>query len=55
MKQFHYALITAAFAALLLSACGSADTDTAGSSGDNSLVVLNYGKYLDSSAIKMFE
>ena len=32
MKQFHYALITAAFAALLLSACGSADTDTAGSS-----------------------
>lgn len=55
MKQFHYALITAAFAALLLSACGSADTDTAGSSGDNSLVVLNYGKYLDASAIKMFE
>lgn len=55
MKRFHYALITAAFAALLLSACGSADTDTAGSSGDNSLVVLNYGKYLDSSAIKMFE
>lgn len=55
MKRFHYALITAAFAALLLSACGSADTDTAGSSGDNSLVVLNYGKYLDASAIKMFE
>lgn len=55
MKRFHYALITAAFAALLLSACGSADTDTAGSSGDNFLVVLNYGKYLDSSAIKMFE
>ena len=55
MKQFHYALITAALAALLLSACGSADTDTAGSSGDNSLVVLNYGKYLDASAIKMFE
>ena len=55
MKRFHYALITAAFAALLLSACGSADTDTAGSSGDNSLVVLNYGKYLDTSAIKMFE
>ena len=55
MKQFHYALITAAFAALLLSACGNADTDTAGSSGDNSLVVLNYGKYLDASAIKMFE
>ena len=50
MKQFQYALITA-FAALLLSACGSADTDTA-SSGDNSLVVLNYGKYLDASAIK---
>ena len=37
MKRFHYALITAAFAALLLSACGSADTDTAGSSGDNFL------------------
>lgn len=55
MKRFHYALITAAFAALLLSACGSADTDTAGSSGDNSLIVLNYGKYLDASAIKMFE
>ena len=55
MKRFHYALITAAFAALLLSACGSADTDTAGSSGDNFLVVLNYGKYLDASAIKMFE
>lgn len=55
MKRFHYALITAAFAALLLSACGSADTDTAGSSGDNSLVVLNYGKYLDASAIKMFK
>ena len=55
MKRFHYALITAAFAALLLSACGSADTDTAGSSSDNSLVVLNYGKYLDASAIKMFE
>ena len=55
MKRFHYALITAASAALLLSACGSADTDTAGSSGDNSLVVLNYGKYLDASAIKMFE
>lgn len=55
MKRFHYALITAAFAALLFSACGSADTDTAGSSGDNSLVVLNYGKYLDASAIKMFE
>ena len=55
MKRFHYALITAAFAALLLSACGSADTDTAGSSGDNFLVVLNYGKYLDASALKMFE
>lgn len=55
MKRFHYALITAASAALLLSACGSTDTDTAGSSGDNSLVVLNYGKYLDASAIKMFE
>ena len=55
MKRFHYALITAASAALLLSACGSTDTDNAGSSGDNSLVVLNYGKYLDASAIKMFE
>lgn len=43
MKRFHYALITAAFAALLLSACGSADTDTAGQlPASNSLVVLNY-------------
>jgi len=38
-----------------LSACGNENTDTSNESSENTLTVLNYGKYLDDSVIKQFE
>ena len=35
---------------LFMAGCGNKDT-----TDDNSLVVLNYGKYMDSSVLKLFE
>lgn len=43
-----------ALAGTWLTGCG-ASTDSTSSADSNSLVVLNYGKYLDTSVIRMFE
>ena len=44
-----------AFVLSALSACGNENTGTSNESSENTLTVLNYGKYLDESVIKQFE
>lgn len=44
-----------ALAGTLLAGCNEASNDAAVNEDANSLVVLNYGKYLDTSVIQMFE
>lgn len=48
MKKRLLCLTTLLFAAISLSACGS-------SKSGETLTVLNYGKYFDPDALKMFE
>lgn len=43
------------FPLLLLGAFFAAGCGTKNTADDNSLVVLNYGKYMDSSVLKLFE
>lgn len=52
-KRISACLLLTGFC-LLLCSCGK-DADTSAAKKDNTLVVLNYGKYLDESAIKLFE
>lgn len=54
MKKFCAILLFILFVPLLLCAC-SKENASQETGDDNTLVVLNYGKYLDSSVIKMFE
>lgn len=54
MKRIIYTLSFAFLASLFLCACQEKKA-AQGTGDDNTLVVLNYGKYLDSSVIKMFE
>ena len=44
-----------AFAISTLSACGDNSTTDNGESSENTLTVLNYGKYIDEDVIKQFE
>lgn len=54
MKKYISAFLLLTGSCLLFSSCGK-DTSSSATTKDNTLVVLNYGKYLDESAIKMFE
>lgn len=55
MKKRFVLLTALCLSTALLSACGSSsDTGTA-NADDHTLVVLNYGKYLEADVLKMFE
>ena len=54
MKKFCATLLFTLLAPFVLCACNEENASQE-TGDDNTLVVLNYGKHLDSSVIKMFE
>lgn len=55
MKNLKLLLLPALTACSIMTACGSDASAASKSDSSNSLVVLNYGKYLDETVIRMFE
>ncbi len=54
-KKFLLLLVMSTFSAMLAGCQGKASSDSTVSADDHTLVVLNYGKYLEKDVIKMFE
>ena len=54
MKKFKVYMCLMAVGAVMLSGCGSSDNEITVDSG-NTLVVFNYGDYIDFTTIEMFE
>lgn len=58
MKKNYYKtafMFALTLPAILLSSCSSEETDSATQSSQNTLVVLNYGKYIDEDVLDLFE
>lgn len=55
MRKINLCLLLALASTGIIASCGANDSTGQTAADSNSLVVLNYGKYLDESVIQMFE
>lgn len=55
MRKLFFTLLFCLASCGILTSCNASDSNTANEKGSNTLVVLNYGKYIDESVIQMFE
>lgn len=55
MRKINLCLLLALASCGIIASCGANDSTDQAAGDDSSLVVLNYGKYLDESVIQMFE
>lgn len=55
MRKSFLTLLFCLFSCGIFASCGAPASDVKAKKGDDTLVVLNYGKYIDESVIQMFE
>ncbi|MCI5874187.1 MAG: ABC transporter substrate-binding protein [Clostridiales bacterium] len=55
MRKSFLTLLFCLVSCGIFAACSASDSDAENAKNNNTLVVLNYGKYLDESVIRMFE